>query len=130
MDEAAASYEQAMALNTDYADPHNNMGALHQRLGNLEEAISSYRKAIAIRPNFADAHNNLATMLLLAGNFEKGWLEFSWRWKISQFSKALKDLPYPIWDGSPLAGKRILAGEEQGIGESLLFAGLIPELIQ
>ena len=129
-EEATACYEQAMTLKADYADPHNNMGALNQRLGKLEKAVANYRKAIAINPDYAEAHNNLATMLLLSGNFVEGWIEFSWRWKIPQFSKALKNLPNPVWDGSPLAGKRILVWEEQGIGESILFAGLIPELLQ
>ncbi len=130
MDEAANCYRQAMTLNPDYADPHNNMGALNQRLGNLEGAIGDYRKAIAINPDYADAHNNLATMLLMSGEFEEGWQEFSWRWKISQFSKALNELPNLVWNGESLAEKRIMVWEEQGIGESLLFAGLIPELVQ
>ena len=129
MDEAAECYSQAMTLNPEYAEPHNNMGALHQRLGRLEEAVDCYRKAIAINPNFAAAHNNLATMLLLSGNFEEGWYEFTWRWNTPQFINVLRDYSNPLWDGRLLTEKRILVWEEQCIGESLLFAGLIPELI-
>lgn len=129
-DEAAACYERAMTLNPDYADPHNNMGVLYQSLGRLEDAAASYRNAIAINPDYAEAHNNLATVLLLSGNFEEGWLEFAWRWKISQFSNASRKFDAPCWEGESLAGKKILVWEEQGVGESLLFAGLIPELVQ
>ncbi|NQV85322.1 MAG: tetratricopeptide repeat protein [Rhodospirillales bacterium] len=129
-DEATTSYQRAIDINSNYADPHNNMGALHQRLGRLEEAVTSYRKAIAIDPDFADAHNNLATLLLLLGRFDEGWIEFAWRWKIAQFSSALKKFDKPLWQGGNLTGKRILVWEEQGVGESLLFAGLIPELVQ
>ncbi|MBT3305175.1 MAG: tetratricopeptide repeat protein [Alphaproteobacteria bacterium] len=128
-DEAADCYRRAIEINPDYADPHNNLGALHQKLGQLDAAAISYRKAIAINPDFADAHNNLATLQLLMGNFEEGWIEFSWRWKISQFSKALKSFYKPLWKGESLSEKQILVWEEQGVGESLMFAGLIPELV-
>ncbi len=128
-DEAAACYERAMALKPDFADPHNNMGALHQGLGRLDEAVTSYRKAIAINPDYAEAHNNLATGLLLLGDFEEGWREFAWRWKTSQFSSESRAFDHPLWEGEAPAGKQILVWEEQGVGESILFAGLIPELV-
>ncbi|MBC8337672.1 MAG: tetratricopeptide repeat protein [Alphaproteobacteria bacterium] len=130
MEDAEACYRRAIEINPEYADPHNNLGALHQRLGRLDDAIASYRNASAINPDYAEAHNNLATLLLLSGQFEEGWDSFSWRWKTPQFSNVLTNYPRPLWEGESLTGKRILVWEEQGVGESLLFAGLIPELQQ
>jgi tetratricopeptide (TPR) repeat protein len=61
LDEAEASYRQAIALKPDYAEAHNNLGITLQELGRLDEAEASYRQAIALKPDFAEAHHNLAT---------------------------------------------------------------------
>ena len=39
-----------------------------------------------------------------------------------------RDFPIPRWSGESVAGKRILIWSEQGVGDKLLFAGLLPEL--
>ena len=130
LEEAIASQQQALALEPDHAGAHYNLGVALQALGRLDEADARYRKAIAIDPDDADAHHNLGMVLLSLGNFEEGWREFSWRWKTSQFSSESREFNNPPWEGEALAGKQILVWEEQGVGESLLFAGLISELVQ
>ncbi len=63
VDEAEASYRKLIALKTDYAGAHNNLGNILQGLGRLDEAEASYRKAIALKPDYAGAHNNLGATL-------------------------------------------------------------------
>jgi predicted O-linked N-acetylglucosamine transferase (SPINDLY family) len=69
LDEAVASYNQAIALKPDYATAHSNLGVTLQGLGRLDEAEASYNQAIALKPNYTEAHSNL--LFLISGfNYE------------------------------------------------------------
>ena len=52
LDEAEASYTQAIALKPDYTEAHNNLGVTLQELGKLDEALASYTQAIALKPDY------------------------------------------------------------------------------
>jgi hypothetical protein len=67
----------------------------------------------------AAAHIALGQALLLAGDFDRGLEEMEWRWRLPGVS--LCPFPQPLWDGSPLEGRRILLWAEQGLGDTLQF---------
>jgi tetratricopeptide (TPR) repeat protein len=62
---AVSNYQQALALNPDFAEAYNNLGAALTALERYEEAISNCRRAIQLRPDSPRAYNNL-------GNAHKG----------------------------------------------------------
>jgi tetratricopeptide (TPR) repeat protein len=93
LDEAEASYKQAIALKPDFAEAHNNLGITLQELGRLDEAEASYKQAIALKPDFAEAHYNLGNTLHKLGRLEEA--EASYRQAIeltTGFSKAHQKL--------------------------------------
>ena len=59
LDEALASYNQAIALKPDFAEAHSNLGNTLKELGRLDEAQASYNQAIALKPDYAIAYWNL-----------------------------------------------------------------------
>jgi tetratricopeptide (TPR) repeat protein len=61
--EAAAIYEQAVALDSSHAETLNNLGASLSYLGHYEEAERYFRLSIAANPNFPDPHSNLGNLL-------------------------------------------------------------------
>ncbi len=124
---AADSYRRALAANPDFAEAHNNLGRVLRDLGRLPESIESCRHAIALRPDFAAAHDNLGISLLLAGDFAEGAREYEWRLPL----RPLPRLPVdpPVWAGEEVRGRRILVRGEQGIGDQIMFAGLLPDLV-
>jgi protein O-GlcNAc transferase len=67
LDEAVASYEQALRLRPDFAAVHNNLGAIHAARARWEDAIASYGKALELDPNLADACNNLGIAFVNQG---------------------------------------------------------------
>ncbi len=67
LEEAAASYRQALRLKPDYAEAHNNLGVVLKELGQLDEAVASYQQALRLKPDYAQAHNNLGIALHGAG---------------------------------------------------------------
>ena len=60
----------AIKANTDYAEAHNNLGAVLFNAKMTEEAIDYYKKAIRIQPDYALAQKNLEAVLLLSEELE------------------------------------------------------------
>ena len=54
---AIADYNQALAINPQYAYPYNNRGNAKLSLGDKQGAIADYNQALAINPQFAYAYN-------------------------------------------------------------------------
>jgi tetratricopeptide (TPR) repeat protein len=71
LDEAEASYNQAIALKPDYAEAHSNLGITLKELGRLDEAEASYNQAIALKPDYAEAHSNLGNTLKELGRLDE-----------------------------------------------------------
>ena len=71
LDEAVASYRNALAINPNYAEAHNNLGIALKAQGKLDEAIASYQRAIAINQDYAEAHSNLGIALNADGKREE-----------------------------------------------------------
>ena len=71
LEEAEASYTQAIALKPDFAEAHSNLGVTLKELGRLDEAEASYTQAIALKPDYAEAHNNLGITLKELGRLDE-----------------------------------------------------------
>jgi len=97
-----------------------------KELGRFDEAMADLNKAIALDPDYPEAHWNKALQLLLFGEFEEGWSLFEWRWKTKQHIGTELTTSKPRWSGE--ANKRVFLWAEQGIGDEIMYASLIPEL--
>jgi len=130
LDDAVGSYRRALAVDPDDAMAHTSLGnALHEK-GGFAEAIACHRRALALDPGLAAAHHNLGLALLLGGQLREGWAEFEWRWQLSEEGEeAPRPFPQPLWQGEPPAGKTILVVAEQGVGDEILYAGMVPDLL-
>ena len=72
LDEAEASYRQAITLTPDFSEAHKKIGIALSELGRLDEAEASLKKAITLKPNkFADAYDQLGFILQKKGNLMK-----------------------------------------------------------
>ena len=129
LDEAVASYHNALAIKPDFAEAHNNLGTALQDLGELDEAVASYHKALAIMPDYPEAHHNLGLALLLQGNLREGWAEYEWRLRSKEGTRQ-RPFPHPPWAGQPVDGKTVLVWGEQGVGDEVMFAGMVPDLVE
>ncbi|HSY26827.1 MAG TPA: tetratricopeptide repeat protein, partial [Burkholderiaceae bacterium] len=61
---------RALAIKSDYAEAHFNLGIALKAQGNLNEAVASYRRALALNANYIEAHNNLGNALRELGLVE------------------------------------------------------------
>ncbi len=76
LEEAAAAYRKATALDPRNAVFHNDLGNVLAEQCKLEEAIVSYHKALEICPEYAEAHNNLANLFQMTGRLEEAAAEY------------------------------------------------------
>jgi tetratricopeptide (TPR) repeat protein len=125
--EAIACYQTVLALPNKNVQVHSNLGNIFKEQMRLAEAVACYERAIEIQPDFYEALWNRAVVRFLAGDIELGWSEYEWRWK-AQTGLLHRQFPQPGWDGGSLLGKTLLFWGEQGLGDEMIFAGMIPEL--
>jgi Flp pilus assembly protein TadD len=128
LDESIAHCRSAIKLDPNYPEAHNNLGSAMLQQLRLDEATSAFERALELKPDHPYAHLNLGLTLLLRGDFEHGWEHYEWRWKLKLLAEYLSDVKQPKWDGSALDGKRILLHAEQGFGDTIQFARLIPQV--
>ncbi len=62
-EEAEKEYREAIRINPNYADAHNNLGNLFCHLKQYREAEKEYKEAIKINPNYAESHYHLGNLL-------------------------------------------------------------------
>lgn len=123
-DQAQACYRRSIQLNPNLAITHLNLGRVLRIKLQHDEAIRVLRRAIELEPDNFDAHHNLACALLFRGDYEQGWQEYTWRTRAAAHPGSCKTLP--LWDGSPLAGRRLQIYGEQGFGDTLQFVRYLP----
>ena len=71
LEEAEASYRQAIALKPDLVEAHYNLSNTLKELSRLDEAETSYREAIALKPDYAAAYYNLGITLQELSRFDE-----------------------------------------------------------
>ena len=126
--EAARWFRRALVLDPAYAEALSNLGLAVQKLGRGGEAEALYGRALALRPDLALAHFNRALLRLERGDLAGGWPGYGWRFASGQV-EAGRQPPVPAWRGEDLSGKRPLVWAEQGVGDCILFASLVGEVI-
>ncbi len=125
--EAELSTRKAIEIEPNSASAYSNLGIILKELGNSQEAETFFRKAIEIKPDYADAHYNLSFILLKKKNFKEGWIRYESRWEREGLIKLLSTSK-PEWDLKNRG--RVLLWPEQGLGDTVLFSSLIPELVK
>jgi len=124
LDEAEACCREAIRLQPDLVDAHHNLAITLAAQGHIDQALTANEKALLLQPEHPGARNCRALWWLQTGDFEHGWPEYEWRWRIRGVSP--RQLPQPLWDGSPLDGRTILVHAEQALGDTLQFLRYLP----
>jgi tetratricopeptide (TPR) repeat protein len=90
-------------------------------------AIRYYDEVLTDNPQAPHLRANRALHELALGDWENGWQDHEARYLTH--NNMTRPYTYPMWDGSSPAGKGILVYGEQGIGDEIMFASCLPDLI-
>jgi len=99
-----------------------------QCLGDTARALQTYEQTLAADPNDANTHAGYALSLLGAGEFARGWEEYEWRLRVPGAAGSAP-APFAQWQGESLEGRTLLVRSEQGIGDEIMFASCVPDLL-
>jgi protein O-mannosyl-transferase len=60
---AVSEYQNTLRIYPNYAEAHNNLGAIFLKSGRNSEAVAEYEAAVRLDPDYPDAHSNRGSAL-------------------------------------------------------------------
>lgn len=127
IDEAEKAYRQALRCVKTAANRNSiwlNLSALYIDSGDFEKAEKFAQRLLDVEPNNRNAIANLGFCQLARRDWANGWKNYHntmgshWRKRVSYKDE-------PEWDGTP--GKNVVIYADQGIGDEISFASMIPD---
>jgi tetratricopeptide (TPR) repeat protein len=122
--DVVAAFDAAAAAGVGSERLQVNRAVALTRLGQPDRALAAYDEGLALYPDSAELHVHKALIHLAAGRFEAAWLDYEWRWRLAGYAPSR--VPQPRWRGEDPAGRAIMLFQEQGVGDTLLFARFAP----
>jgi Flp pilus assembly protein TadD len=124
---AEEHYREALTLRPNYGPALGNLADLLADGGDLDAGLALYDRVLRLEPDNAQARVNRAVLHLLHGNLKEGWRDYAARLKLGgKVPRA--DHVLPRWTGAVLRRERLLVTAEQGVGDQVMFASMIPDL--
>lgn len=107
------------------ADLEACLGGMWINRGNPQKALYHYERSLAIEPRDDLVRFNSGFCHLEMGDWGKGWPLYDLGY-ITGARTPRQYLNLPVWQGEP--GKTLIVWGEQGLGDEIMFASLIPDL--
>jgi len=139
LEEALAAYDQMLAVGLADAAALCGRGNVLLDQGHFEEARAAFTAALAKPTGDAQYHiaarYGIAIAQLVTGRFHAGWDDYESRFEFQTIfgSPGQK----PKFDGyiqrpslSDVKGRSVVVLREQGIGDEVMFASVLPDLIR
>ena len=129
-DEALQRFERALAIAPGIVETRACVAHALRDLGRFDEALAQYAAVLAENPGFTDALINRSYALLMQEDYAAGWAAYERR--VTSGAMEPRDFPYPPWQGDrhAVSAKRVLVYAEQGLGDEIMFASCVPDLLQ
>jgi tetratricopeptide (TPR) repeat protein len=122
--------DRQLALGQHSWAAHLNRAVSLLHLRRFEEADEAFLTARALEPDRPIVQWERFSLKLFQKEFKPAWESFEQRFACGHLNGVHK-YPFvmPEWRGEPLAGKHILIHNEQGLGDQIMFASAVPDVI-
>jgi tetratricopeptide (TPR) repeat protein len=133
VDDAHYCFETVLKLSPGNVSALTNIAVIQEKRGEIDEALSSLDQALSLTPKGSDAEAQIlyskSYPLLSKGQLKEGWEMYAYGFKLnSKLSRGPKrKFNVPLWDGEAIHGKKLLIWREQGLGDELMYAHILPE---
>jgi Flp pilus assembly protein TadD len=126
-DAADQALYRAASLDPDDAGAEIARAKWASALGDHARARQAFGRALILEPDHPEAQGGLGQLELLCGRFDIGWDLYEARQRT--LNRPVRSFGHPVWSGESLQGKTLLVHAEQGLGDNILFASCLPDVI-
>ncbi len=133
--QAEVFYREAITIKPDFGRAWHNLANSLDIVGRTDEALEAFDNALASQLDAPQDRGQIchaqALCLLSAGRLKEGWEVYDIRTQPIYENSTIFLIPKPRWDRDPasLAGRRVLVIGEQGLGDEVLFANALQDVI-
>ena len=131
---AVIFYEEALRLDPTNAQARYNLGNAYLELGDAARALPNCEQALALVGTQDDRMMTrlaLATIKLALGRLGEGWDEYEARLDPLYANSTVFLVDRPCWTPeTSLEGKSLLVMGEQGLGDEVLFANMLEDVLK
>ena len=131
---ALTFFDEAVRLAPQFGKAYHNRAAAKLDLGDVEGALVDCDLAISVAESAEDLATmqfGRATILLALGRVEEGWKTYEARFSDDLVEAPRFTIEAPRWrPGMTLAGKSLMICAEQGLGDEVMIANLLPDVIE
>lgn len=133
VEESIVFYREAIRLSPGTTRFYHNLGYAYMHLDRTQEAIDLYEGALEHVKDVGERLESLysrSICMIQNGQLEEGFKEYEVRNNKRFRGYTQYMLRIPQWAGEDLTGKSLLVVGEQGLGDEIMFANIIPDLQQ
>lgn len=134
LERATIFYGEALRLDPVFAKARYNLSSVEFAGGDVLGALADCDQALALKPPASDAammRLARSSMLLAAGDLGGGWDEYEARLDPHYAEVTHFLVEAERWTPqSEVRGRTVLVVGEQGLGDEVLFANVLPDLIE
>ncbi|MGV6852872.1 MAG: tetratricopeptide repeat protein [bacterium] len=126
IESAISLLKRVIKINPQLDYSFYNLASCYRMNGNHKIAESYCDQALDLNPTYVDARLMKAGFLLSSRQFKSGWQEYEWRHYQLEPNTPYR-APLPVWAGQ--SGVNLLIVAEQGLGDEIMFAACINDLM-
>lgn len=129
LEEAIEKFQLAEKRGANAGSCYNNIALANLYLSNFIEADEYFSKAAKKLKNDVQLQFNWASCMIQMGNIADGWEKYKYRYHPKFPTAPRWETDVPWWKGEDLKNKTLIISYEQGIGDMIIFATCLREMI-
>lgn len=126
-------FDEALRLSPTHSKALHNRAFAKADLGDVAGALVDGEAAMRSSNDPIDLvviEFARATLLLALGRIAEGWQAYEARFSPEISEAPLFHIPAARWAGEDLKGKTVLVVAEQGLGDEVMFANMMPDILE